>query len=47
MNRRQNDTIGAIAGYVLLCVIVAVVCGGAALVEAQVEIDRAVAGQAK
>jgi len=43
--RRTNDTIGAVAGYVLICVLVVTVCGGLALSQSQDAIDEAVAKQ--
>ena len=43
--KRPNDTIGKVAGYTVICVVVAVMAGGVALVQAQDAIDEAVAQQ--
>lgn len=43
--KRQNDKIGAVAGYCLACVVVVVMVGGLALVQAQDAIDEARAQQ--
>lgn len=43
MKRNQNDKIGAVAGYCLVCIVVSVLVGGLALVQAQDAIDEAVA----
>lgn len=45
MNRDPNDRIGKLAGYVLVCVLVIVFCGGLALAQTQDAIDEAVAAQ--
>lgn len=45
MSNRQNDRIGKVAGYVLVAVIIAVLLGGAGLMQAQDAIDASVAEQ--
>ncbi len=45
MSRDPNDTIGKIAGAVLVVLVVALLCGGLALVQSQDAIDAAVAEQ--
>ncbi len=45
MSRRPKDTIGAVALYVLICVLVVVTCGALAIVDAQAAIDQSRAQQ--
>ena len=45
MSRNPHDRIGKLAGYVLICVIITVMLGGATLVQTQDAIDEAVAQQ--
>jgi hypothetical protein len=45
MSRRQNDVIGKVAGYVLICVVAASLVGGFGLMQAQDAIDEVLAQQ--